>query len=136
MDIAGVSGNTIGSGAESIRSQAKSTEFEQQLERAYSQKDEEQLKSACKEFEQILLSMLYKQMRASIPKSDLVERSFAMETFEGMLDDRVTEEAVKGTGIGLGNMLYNNLVRTMRTTYKPVGDSSNEKTQNIHQQQK
>ncbi len=136
MDITGISSNMIGSGAESVRSQAKSTEFEEHLEKAYSQKDEKQLKSVCKEFEQILLGMMYKQMRASIPRSDLVERSFAMETFEGMLDDRVAEEAAKGSGIGLGDMLYNNLVRTMRSTYKPVGESSNEETQNIHQQEK
>ncbi|WHH57596.1 rod-binding protein [Petroclostridium sp. X23] len=96
----------------------KEKDFQAELEKAFSEKDEEKLRDACKEFETVFINMMYKQMRATVPKWDIVPESFAKQTFESMLDEEFAANASKGQGTGLGEMLFKQLSRQMQNKYK------------------
>jgi len=68
--------------------------------------DERALRKASQEFEAIFVNLLLKEMRKSMPKGGVFERSMAREWFEGMLDEAVSKEVVKGPGIGLAGPLF------------------------------
>lgn len=102
----------------------KNNHFKNILEKAFDQQDKAELKEACKQFESVFLSMTYKQMKATIPKSQFMQTSFARETFESMLDDEFSKRASEGQGIGLADMLYRQLSRQMDNTYKPSDKTS------------
>lgn len=130
--IGGINNNMVDFSVDNAKNQAKTNEFENTLKKAYSEKDEKQLKKVCMDFEQIMLNMMYKQMKATIPKSDLVENSFARDTFEDMFYEKISEEVVKGKGIGLGEMLYKSLSKDMKNAYAPSEKTKNEsKADNI-----
>lgn len=119
MEIGG-----IGNGVPNLNSinttvnKATDDSFEKRLQKAMDQKDEQELKKACQEFEGILLGMMYKQMKATIPKSDLIPGDAGREMFESMLDDALVEEASKGKGYGLADTLYRQLSARLKSTYK------------------
>ncbi|MGE5473006.1 MAG: rod-binding protein [Ignavibacteriales bacterium] len=117
--IGGINNNLVDFSVDNAKSQVKTNEFENTLKKAYSEKDEKQLKKVCKDFEQIMLNMMFKQMRATVQKSDLTDNSFATETFQSMYDEKITEEMAKGKGIGLADMLYKSLSKDMDKTYAP-----------------
>ena len=98
----------------------ESANFENILQKALTDKDKAQLKEACREFESLFLSMMYKQMRATVPKSELLPASFARETFKTMLDDKLAKKASQGTGMGVGQKLYNQLMHQMNNLYTPA----------------
>ncbi len=98
--------------------QKSETDFKAVLEKAVGEKDKEQLKEACRQFETMFIGMMYKQMKTSIPKSELLPTSFARETFESMLDDEFAEKASQGQGVGLADMLYKQLSKDMDSIYK------------------
>jgi len=87
--------------------------FKQMLEQAQEKKDTEGLKTACKQFETFFANMLMKNMRSTIIESGLTEKRQARGMFEGMLDEKIAEEASKGEGIGIAQMMYNQLSKTM-----------------------
>ncbi|NLC69198.1 MAG: hypothetical protein GX754_10565, partial [Clostridiaceae bacterium] len=45
--------------------------FEEKLKRAMENKDEKMLKEACRQFEELFLQVLYKQMKATVPRDGL-----------------------------------------------------------------
>lgn len=104
----------------------KDAGFKTELEKAFSAKDKEKLKKACKDFEAMMLNMMFKQMRSTVSKSDLVENSMARENFESMLDDELTKKASEGRGIGLSAALYKSLSKSMDNTYKPTSVQSHQ----------
>lgn len=73
--------------------------------------DDEKLKDACKEFESIFLSMIFKNMKNSIPESGLVDKSFGTEMFEDMYMDELSQEVSKESDLGLAKMLYEQFTR-------------------------
>ena len=94
--------------------------FEKRLQSAFDKKDDKELRKVCREFEGILLTMMYKQMKATVPKSDLLPSDTGTEIFEFMLDDKLVEEASKNSGTGLGETLYKQLSSRLQSTYKPA----------------
>ncbi|HOJ09788.1 MAG TPA: rod-binding protein [Clostridiales bacterium] len=92
--------------------------FEAKLKRAMDQNDEKALKEVCQNFEEIFLQMMYKQMKATVPKSDLISEGAGREIFDSMLDEALMEEASKGNGIGLADMMYKQLYKSMSNVYK------------------
>lgn len=131
MDISGINSGMVRSSLESAKREAGNNEFERLLKKAYNEKDEKQLKKVCKDFEQIFTGIMYKEMRATVPKSDLEESDFAKDTFQDMFDQKICEEAAKGQGLGLADMLYKSLSRNMESTYKVDGGKGNEKKTDI-----
>jgi Rod binding protein len=98
--------------------EATDNSFEEKLKAAIENKDQKELKSACKQFEGIMLEMMYKQMRATVVKSNLVEEDSGMEIFQGMLDDKLMEQASQTSAMGLADALYKQLSRQIDTSSK------------------
>ena len=118
MDISGVNDKFIKNTIDSAKAKVGDDNFEKRLQQAISGKDEKELKKVCIDFESVFLSMMYKQMKASVPKSDLLPEEPGREIFESMMDDRLMEQASKGNGMGLGDMLYKQLSKQMKSIYK------------------
>jgi flagellar protein FlgJ len=72
-------------------------------------KDDKELKSACQQFESIMLDMMYKQMKATVTKSDLIESDPGTEIFQSMLDENLMGQASKTGSFGLAESLYKQL---------------------------
>lgn len=68
------------------------------------------LREACEGFEAMFLSMMYKQMRATVPEGGLFgKKSNALEIFEDMRDTEMMNAAAKSGGIGIADMMYQQL---------------------------
>ncbi|QQY79166.1 flagellar protein FlgJ [Keratinibaculum paraultunense] len=77
------------------------------MERIDSKKDDEALKKVCKDFEAIFLSMIFKQMKKTIPEGGLIEKSLGSEIFEDMYIEEISKEISKRDGgLGIQEMLY------------------------------
>jgi flagellar protein FlgJ len=94
--------------------EVKQGEFERALEQAIEEKDEKKLKKACSDLEAIFVNMMFKQMRNTVQKSGLIDGGSAEEMFEDMLFERYTQEASKGQGTGLGDVLYKQLSKGIK----------------------
>lgn len=105
------------------------TEFESILRKAYDEGDKAKLKEACDAFETIMLQMMYKQMKATIPEGGFIEKSNARTIFEDMLDEKLMENASK-RGMGISDMMYKQLSANMDRIYKA---SSNKESTNSTQ---
>ena len=91
--------------------------FEDVLQKAYTDGDKEQLKEVCKEFEGIMLNMMFKQMKKTVPESGLIEKSYAREIFEEMLDEELMDNTTQ-RGIGVADILYKQLSLNLDNMYK------------------
>jgi len=114
MDINMIDSMTIGnfvSNAKNSANRASDDDFARRLEEAARNNDDRELKKACQEFEAIMLDMLYKQMKATIIKSDLVEEDPGRDIFESMLEEELMEQAAKRGSLGLADTLYKQLSR-------------------------
>jgi len=104
--------------ADNLDGLPEGNDFESKLKRAMEQKDEIALKEVCQNLEEIFLQMMYKQMKATVPKSDLVSESSGRQIFDSMLEESLMKEASKANGIGLADMMYKQLYREMNNAYK------------------
>ncbi len=75
------------------------------------EKENEKLKEACQEFETYFIKQLFKSMKSTINKENLIGYSKAEETFTDMLDDEYSKKITEAGGIGLANMLYKQMKR-------------------------
>jgi flagellar protein FlgJ len=72
--------------------------------------DKEGLREACRGFEAIMLSMILKSMRETVPEDGLLGQSHGMDIFRSMQDQALAEELSRsGRASGLGEMLYRSL---------------------------
>jgi flagellar protein FlgJ len=76
---------------------------------APSSPQQKKLMGACKEFESVMLSQVFKQMRQSVQTSDPLNQGSANKTFQDMLDDETSKNMAKGGGIGLAESIYRQL---------------------------
>jgi flagellar protein FlgJ len=88
--------------------------FEDMLQKAAEEKDEKKLREACRNLESVFLNIMFSSMRNTIQKSDLPGDSFAAGVYEDMLYEKYAEEASKGKGLGLGEMLYEQLSKNIK----------------------
>lgn len=73
---------------------------------------DKKLRKACRDFEAIFLSNLFKEMRQTIHRSGLLPSAPGKETFQMMFDQKVAEDlSGRGEGMGLQKMLYEQLRR-------------------------
>lgn len=87
------------------------------LTSAYSEKDDAKLREACEGFESLFLNMMLQEMRKTVPESELTS-SYAMSTYQEMLDENIAETVSKGRGIGIADAMYNQLSAQLRNSYK------------------
>ena len=60
--------------------------------------------------------MMFKSMRNTVQKSDIMGDSFVTNVYEDMLYEKFSEEAAKGKGIGLAEMLYKQLSHNLENS--------------------
>lgn len=81
---------------------------------AGSGEDEAQLLEAARAFESLFLQMLLQGMRRTVPEGGLFPKGFAVETYEGMYDQHLSEEMAKAGGIGLAKLIVEQLTASRR----------------------
>jgi len=69
----------------------------------------QKLKRACSEFEALFLNYLLKSMRASVPEGGLIDQSEESKMFKAMLDEKLADQISASGGLGLGEILYQQL---------------------------
>ena len=69
---------------------------------------EKKLRSACEGFESIFINKLWKQMRSSVPKEGYLH-SKEEDIYLSMFDVEVSKKMSSAGGIGLGNLLFEQL---------------------------
>ena len=80
---------------------------------------EAKLKKACNDFEAIFIKQMLTSMRKSIPKGGLFENGYAQETFQAMQDDEMAKSMAHGKGLGIANVLYDQISgKISQTTHK------------------
>ena len=124
MDIGKISGNSADSftkDAAKSAARAADDSFARKLEAAVQNNDDKELMKACQEFESIMLNMMYKQMKGTITKSDLIEKDAGTEIFESMQDENLMGLASKTGSFGLAESLYRQLSKHSGTGVKNVG---------------
>ncbi|MBR2214783.1 MAG: rod-binding protein [Selenomonadaceae bacterium] len=121
MEINGISDGLVSNNTyDTLRMAADSAKFADALKEAQAKTEstatekntratQVKLQEACQGFETMFLQMMYRQMRSTVPENDLFGKSHALKIFEEMRDDELMKSMAAGGGIGLGNMLYNQL---------------------------
>ena len=67
------------------------------------------LQAASQQFEALLLHMMVREMRATVPDSPLFPQSMTQELFTGMLDEQIAGEMSRHGGIGLSRLIFDQL---------------------------
>ena len=71
--------------------------------------EDAKLREACQGFEAMFLGIMLKQMRDTVPKDELFGESNERDILESMRDEAMVQDLAKSGGIGLGDMLYEQL---------------------------
>ena len=95
---------------------AEKERFEDILKEAASRGAEKELREACQNFEAIFLNMMFQSMRNTVQKSNFMGENFATQVYEDMLYENFADEAAKGHGLGLGEMLYKQLSQNLKNS--------------------
>lgn len=69
------------------------------------------LKEACRGFESLFIRVLLKEMRSTVTKSTIFGDRREERYFTEMLDDSLAESMAESGGIGLADVLYDQLAR-------------------------
>ena len=112
MQVGGINKQIIEQ-ANQARKKTSQNQFEEILKSAAKNNDDQQLRKVCNQFEQIFLQMMYKQMKSSVDKSELLSGGYAGEVFESMLDEKLMENASDTSALGISDMLYKQLKQDM-----------------------
>ena len=71
---------------------------------------QKEMEKVARDFESVFINKLFESMRKAIPKSDLLDSS-AMDMYQTMMDQEMAKEMSKQKGMGIGEMVYNDLSR-------------------------
>ncbi len=82
--------------------------------------ERQRLMDVARQFESFFFSLMMKEMRSTIHKSELVDGGRGEEVFQKMLDEEISGAAAKGQGFGLARMLYDQMARHV-TADEPDG---------------
>lgn len=75
--------------------------------------EEQKLKKACQDFESFFLYYLLKQMRQATFGGGLLEQTRPMQLYQGMFDEAIADKIAKSKGIGLSQMLYEQIKQNL-----------------------
>lgn len=92
---------------------------------------EKALRDACKKFEAVFMGKIWQQMRKNVPKSGYLTNRYEQQ-YTAMFDKDFSEKLAEGGGIGLGDMLYDQLrsklEKASKSTLPGTGNSTALKT--------
>jgi peptidoglycan hydrolase FlgJ len=69
---------------------------------------EEEMEKVARDFESVFINKLLESMRKAIPKSGLLE-SHSLDMYQSMMDQEMAKEMSERKGMGMGEMIYNDL---------------------------
>ena len=72
-------------------------------------KSHKQLRDSTRELEAMYVYEAYKAMRKNIPDNGLIKKSSGEKMFQEMLDLEMARKAAAGSGMGLGEAMYQQL---------------------------
>lgn len=111
MDISGI-GNQLNQLYQNKTSQAKEdAAFDQVFAAAKNAQSDAELRQACDAFEEYFVHQLFKEMRQTIPDGGLLEEDSSTQIYEDMLDESYAGEIAKNRGVGISDMLFNQLAK-------------------------
>ena len=67
------------------------------------------LDQASRQFESLLLNLMIREMRATVPESSLLPTSMAQDMFTSMLDEKYADSMAESGGIGLHRLIIEQL---------------------------
>jgi flagellar protein FlgJ len=113
MQISGIGANGVMNNPTLVQTKDMDKgDFAQRLasltEKAQTAKDDVKLKKTCKDMEAVFLSMMMADMRKTVDKAKLVDDS-KEDIMTSMLDDEMTKKMADAGGMGLADMLYQQL---------------------------
>jgi flagellar protein FlgJ len=115
MAITGIDSSSYYSDYYTNASNASASALENTLGNVNEDTTEEELMSACKEFEAYFIEQIYKGMESTIMKADDDDSSSASQYTDYFGDMQIQEYAKQaanqGDGIGLANQLYEQMKR-------------------------
>lgn len=72
------------------------------------------MRDAAEMYEGYFLDQMVKSMRSTVPKEDgILKKNFAEQIFSGQLDQQYVENWTKKGGVGLADMIYNQLAQRL-----------------------
>jgi flagellar protein FlgJ len=87
-------------------------ELRSSLEPEKGGQDAAKLRKACQDFEAVFIGQIWKQMRSSVPKEGMLH-SKEEESYLSMFDQELSVKMAGSGGIGLGDLLYENLSKRL-----------------------
>ena len=78
---------------------------------------EKKLREACEGFESIFIKKIWEQMRATIPENNFL-KGREEKFWQGMYDQELAKTMASAGGIGLADMMYEQLSRSLHTASK------------------
>jgi Rod binding domain-containing protein len=68
-------------------------------------------RDASQEFESLFIAKLFEAMRKTAPEGGVLAASGGEQMFRSMMDDEISRQIAHAGGLGLGDMLYQQLSR-------------------------
>lgn len=93
----------------SVQNTSDKKDFNRILEGEVKKKDKEKLYKSCQDLESVFLNKVFDSMRATVPDSGFIEKSFATDTFESMLYEEYSKQISKTGSLGIADMIYKQL---------------------------
>ena len=110
------------SDAQTIAALGEADSFESKLRSAMTTQNEAELKDACVQFEELMLGILYKSMKATIQKSDLIPQAPGAEIYEQWQDEALMKKIAERGTFGLADMMYKQLSKRMKNAYELIDE--------------
>lgn len=102
--------NPINNDTSQNTSSAGTGDFEKILEKAKETGDTGQLREACSELESVFVNMMMKSMRSTVSEDEgIFKKSESEKMFEGMLDEKMSSKIAAAGGIGIGDMIFDQM---------------------------
>ena len=79
--------------------------------------DEKQLRQACKDFEAVFIGKMWQEMQKTVPKEGYLHGK-QEEMYTSMFDQAMSEHLAEAGGVGLADMLYDQLASRLKSTSK------------------
>jgi len=95
---------------------AVADDFESKLTSAMNARDEKKLKDACVQFEELMLGMLFKQMKATVIRAEEAKDP-GRDVYEQWQDEALVKEMAKNGSFGLADMMFKQLSKRMMNEY-------------------
>ena len=105
--------NNVDFNIKTSQTKAEQGGFEEILQQVQGEKDEKKLMEACRNLESVFVNMMFKQMQSTVEKSGLTDGGYGEEIYNDMLTEKYAEEATKGSGLGLAQVMFKQLSKNI-----------------------